>query len=163
MFGTSYTGSTTIARRSTMFNRFLAHHGVMGMKWGVWNEETRRKYGGALHGRKFKAYDMPVAKNAVFDVSKMEIVVKAGHRGDPKKDFQKYAKAFRKELEQNRMDPEPLEEAITKVNPHYYDKNQQDDGYFDNCTGCILPSWFMYHCTNCCMRLLISATGATAY
>lgn len=24
---------------------FLAHHGVKGMKWGVWNDETQRKYG----------------------------------------------------------------------------------------------------------------------
>lgn len=25
---------------------YLAHHGVSGMKWGVWNEETRAKYTG---------------------------------------------------------------------------------------------------------------------
>ena len=25
--------------------QFLAHHGTKGMKWGVWNDETRRKYG----------------------------------------------------------------------------------------------------------------------
>lgn len=31
----------------------LAHHGIMGMKWGVWNEETIRKYtgGGKQGGR----------------------------------------------------------------------------------------------------------------
>ena len=25
-------------------SQYLAHHGTKGMKWGVWNEETRRKY-----------------------------------------------------------------------------------------------------------------------
>lgn len=30
---------------------FLLHSGVKGMKWGVWNEETRRKYAGGS-GRK---------------------------------------------------------------------------------------------------------------
>lgn len=24
-------------------NKYLSHHGISGMKWGVWNEETRRK------------------------------------------------------------------------------------------------------------------------
>ena len=24
---------------------FLAHHGIKGMRWGVWNEETQQKYG----------------------------------------------------------------------------------------------------------------------
>lgn len=24
---------------------YLSHHGVKGMKWGVWNEETQEKYG----------------------------------------------------------------------------------------------------------------------
>ena len=24
---------------------YLAHHGVKGMKWGEWNDETKRKYG----------------------------------------------------------------------------------------------------------------------
>ena len=24
---------------------YLAHHGVKGMHWGVWNDETKRKYG----------------------------------------------------------------------------------------------------------------------
>lgn len=28
-----------------MSNTYLAHYGVKGMKWGVWNAETRRKYG----------------------------------------------------------------------------------------------------------------------
>ncbi len=26
-------------------SQFLAHHGTKGMKWGVWNDETKRKYG----------------------------------------------------------------------------------------------------------------------
>ena len=24
-------------------NIYISHHGIMGMKWGVWNDETRRK------------------------------------------------------------------------------------------------------------------------
>lgn len=26
-------------------SRYLSHHGVKGMKWGVWNEETKERYG----------------------------------------------------------------------------------------------------------------------
>ena len=28
---------------------YLAHHGVKGMKWGVWNEETRARYSNAVY------------------------------------------------------------------------------------------------------------------
>lgn len=31
---------------------YLIHDGVLGMKWGVWNAETRRKYANAGKGRK---------------------------------------------------------------------------------------------------------------
>ena len=30
---------------------YLAHHGIKGMKWGVWNEETRRRHLG-MHAQK---------------------------------------------------------------------------------------------------------------
>lgn len=29
----------------------LAHHGILGMKWGVWNEETRARYSGSKKRR----------------------------------------------------------------------------------------------------------------
>lgn len=29
-----------------MENRYLAHYGIKGMKWGIWNEETRARYRG---------------------------------------------------------------------------------------------------------------------
>ena len=32
----------------------LAHHGVKGMKWGVWNAETRAKYGSAGNGTYYR-------------------------------------------------------------------------------------------------------------
>ena len=35
---------------------YLEHHGVLGMKWGVWNEETRARRLGAKQARK-KKYD----------------------------------------------------------------------------------------------------------
>lgn len=31
----------------TTYLDYLAHHGVKGMRWGVWNEETERKYRGS--------------------------------------------------------------------------------------------------------------------
>lgn len=34
----------------------LAHHGVLGMKWGVWNEETRARRSGSRNPKK-KKYD----------------------------------------------------------------------------------------------------------
>lgn len=33
-------------------SEYLAHHGVKGMKWGVWNAETRAKYGRVGSSRK---------------------------------------------------------------------------------------------------------------
>ena len=33
---------------------YLAHYGTKGMKWGVWNEETKRKYGMLPAGYKLK-------------------------------------------------------------------------------------------------------------
>lgn len=38
-------------------SEFLAHHGVLGMKWGVWNDETKAKYGysgGSAKGDKLR-------------------------------------------------------------------------------------------------------------
>ena len=29
-------------------NGYLSHHGIRGMKWGVWNAETKRRHGGSL-------------------------------------------------------------------------------------------------------------------
>lgn len=40
---------------------YLAHHGVKGMKWGVWNSETRRKYG-TPSGKKVVASKSPKTK-----------------------------------------------------------------------------------------------------
>lgn len=34
----------------------LAHHGILGMKWGVWNDETRARRTGS-RARKKKKYD----------------------------------------------------------------------------------------------------------
>lgn len=39
----------------------LAHYGVKGMKWGVWNEETQRKYSGGL-GRASNAMKAKLSK-----------------------------------------------------------------------------------------------------
>lgn len=39
----------------------LAHYGVQGMKWGVWNEETQRKYSGGL-GRASNAMKAKLSK-----------------------------------------------------------------------------------------------------
>lgn len=33
-------------------SNYLAHHGVKGMKWGVWNEETKARYAGGQRIRK---------------------------------------------------------------------------------------------------------------
>lgn len=33
-------------------SEFLAHYGVQGMKWGVWNEETRRRRSGVYEKHK---------------------------------------------------------------------------------------------------------------
>lgn len=37
--------------------KYLSHHGVKGMEWGVWNEETKEKYGYTmLPGAKIKRF-----------------------------------------------------------------------------------------------------------
>lgn len=38
-------------------NGYLAHHGVKGMKWGVWNDETRARRLGSANNAKIKAKD----------------------------------------------------------------------------------------------------------
>ena len=49
----------------------LEHHGTKGMKWGVWNAETRAKYlGGAA--RKISSAKTAVAKSAAKKVSEMK-------------------------------------------------------------------------------------------
>ena len=30
----------------------LTHHGIQGMKWGVWNEDTKARYTGSRKNRK---------------------------------------------------------------------------------------------------------------
>ena len=43
----------------------LAHHGVKGMKWGVWNEETKSRYGMSIKNpSKAKANIKFAAKSA---------------------------------------------------------------------------------------------------
>ena len=44
---------------------YLAHHGITGMKWGVWNEETRRKrlgLGGRYNHNKAKKQAEKIVK-----------------------------------------------------------------------------------------------------
>ena len=43
--------------RVTYSNNYLSHHGVKGMKWGVWNEETKARYNGG------KGRDKTIQKN----------------------------------------------------------------------------------------------------
>ena len=44
------------SRDASDINNSLAHHGIGGMKWGIWNEETQRKYtgGGKQGGQSLK-------------------------------------------------------------------------------------------------------------
>ncbi len=43
-------------------SEYLVHHGVKGMKWGVWNAETRAKYG---HGRSSRKKGLSQTQKAI--------------------------------------------------------------------------------------------------
>ena len=36
------------------FDNHLEHHGVLGMKWGVWNEETRARRAGIRGTKRYR-------------------------------------------------------------------------------------------------------------
>lgn len=40
-----------------MENRYLAHYGIKGMKWGVWNDETRARYHGGKERTKKDSHE----------------------------------------------------------------------------------------------------------
>ena len=66
---------------------FLAHHGVKGMKWGVWNDETKSKYGGGDSSAKG-------AKRTIRDLNRLDKrraveVGKAAHFSNSSADYAK--------------------------------------------------------------------------
>lgn len=87
----------------------LAHHGTKGMKWGVWNAETRAKYLGGL-GRKLSSGVKKRAESAKTTVSafanKKVSDLKASHEAKKtaRAEQREAEKANRKEAEQQRKE-----------------------------------------------------------
>ena len=87
----------------------LAHHGTKGMKWGIWNAETRAKYLGGL-GRKLSSGVKKRAESAKTTVSafanKKVSDLKASHEAKKtaKAEQREAEKANRKEAERQRKE-----------------------------------------------------------
>lgn len=52
----------------------LAHHGVLGMKWGVWNEETRNRYTGLKTKVKKRVKESSVKEQAAVAAGTMATI-----------------------------------------------------------------------------------------
>ena len=52
----------------------LAHHGILGMKWGVWNEETRNRYNGFKDKAKKRIKESTVKEQAAVAAGTMATI-----------------------------------------------------------------------------------------
>lgn len=95
-------------------DEYLAHHGIKGMKWGKWNEETRRRYG--LGSLKASVLSSKVAKKA--GSAKADLSAKIKNKYEHDVGEYKEKKARRKELGMKRSDYDKLrKETLKSHNP----------------------------------------------
>lgn len=93
---------------------YLAHHGIKGMKWGKWNDETRRKYG--LGSLKASVLGSKLAQRA--GSAKADLSAKIKNKYDHDVGEYKEKKARRKELGMKRSDYDKLrKETLKSHNP----------------------------------------------
>ena len=107
-----------------IFPEPIEHHGVKGMHWGVWNEETAARYNG-VSNRKYNRFK-DIKRNHTYNHNKKENTydVYVNPTGIPfigrkkfKADREEYGEQFKKELESCKMKPETFSKAISKANP----------------------------------------------
>lgn len=131
---------------------FLAHHGVKGMKWGVWNEETKARYFKTTKGGQFTVDQTHPYKTDAYGRSEVSRLY-GDNSGDVNANLVRFGKnftinldehessaedyesEFKEELSSHSMEPEPIEEAFSKVNNLY-----GAPGYDDNCMGCSIAT-----------------------
>ena len=131
----------------------LLHYGVKGMKWGVWNADTRSRYLGQTRGTKFETdethsymsdrsnpfglshpgYEYSEPRDATNINSGMRRWTWDTDISEFDKQGEDYGEALKQEIESLRMEPEDLSESFTKVNSLY-----GAPGYDDNCMGCAI-------------------------
>lgn len=134
--------------------RYLCHHGVKGMHWGEWNEETRRRRIGRMSGQKFRAEaaldarikDLGRVVNREISTG-VDFIFRTNKNihGDELKDkfgdelgsYDDAISEFKSELSELKMEPEDISEAYKYVNPM-----SGAPGYGDNCMGCSIASVF---------------------
>jgi len=103
-----------MGRKVKCYSNELCHHGTIGMKWGVWNDETRARY----EGRK-------TILNSASDAAKK--TSKLGNKHSKNRNSNSYEKA-RASGEASKMSEQELRSAINRMNleKQYVDLKTKD-------------------------------------
>lgn len=114
--------------------RYLAHHGILGMKWGVrryqnpdgtWTEAGKKRYGKAMQNASYDMLKSDKYKKAVSDMDKVYKEVKDYYKLSEKERDKYYEQAARNAHKQYGYDPNDEEEYQRFFRGYKYDDLDQ--------------------------------------